>query len=725
MSVSETLSQRTSSVSHGTVSQKKALDEDDQKIVNWLSPNTFWARHQDVIRYRTGDTGKWFLETREFNGSIVVDYLQISVLDDENAVAFIYCNYKERAQQTLANLLSSLARQFISQRNLIPDTLRSSYSRHTKNGTQPSHVELLELLADVASEFSSLFLVIDALDECDFIDGTRTGLVSGLRQLLHHGAHLLFTSRPLGDVESLFKDCPQLEIRASERDIRCHVSSRLMSEPRLAKHIATDNDLLNAILDTIVARFLLAQLHIGALSRKHNKRAIRSALHFLPTEIDNTYHEAMQRIDDQSEEDVHLAKDILTWVYYAVNPLTIDELRHALATPEPEGNRKLDDEDLTDSEILVSVCAGIVTIDKESSLIRLIHYTAHEYFDRYPIIAPASAQEKTTKTCAAYLLLDDIARGPCRNARAMFDRLKNKPFLRYAASNMGTHARGEAEIACRETLMLLTNNEEARLSAFQAAKEDIEILKKIPESFGKYTYVSRLIFAASFGLTNIVKDILTEYEDIDEKTDYQPTALGSAAAGGHTDTVEVLLADGADIDEINGHGYTALGNAVVRGHEETVMALISKGASLNAGRSNYKRPLNAAVRYSHLNLVILLLEKGATLKNVHYILRAAFHRQNVKVIEKVLDQISPVEHQNIIKESLIYYLSSGYRVLSTVCDLLLQKGADANLCGTYGERPLHRAAEQGRRDIAEALLDRGIDPDIESQYGLTPLHLAI
>ena len=68
----------------------------------------------------------------------------------------------------------------------------------------------------------------------------------------------------------------------------------------------------------------------------------------------------MQRINDQSEEDVSLAKDILMWVYYAVNPLTIDELRHALATLDLEGDEEIDEENLVDSEVLVSICAGYV-----------------------------------------------------------------------------------------------------------------------------------------------------------------------------------------------------------------------------------------------------------------------------------------------------------------------------------------------------------------------------
>ena len=189
-----------------------------------------------------------------YHSSIVVDHLQTVVLDDKMAVAFIYCNYTERAQQTLTSLLSSLARQLIDRSNSIPETLRSSYYRHFKNGTRPSHIELLELLADIELGFSSLFLVIDALDECNSIDGTRSNLVSSLRKYLHNGSRLLFTSRPSGDIENLLKDCPQLEIRASERDVRYHVSSRLMSEPRLVKHVAADAGFLNEILDNIVAR---------------------------------------------------------------------------------------------------------------------------------------------------------------------------------------------------------------------------------------------------------------------------------------------------------------------------------------------------------------------------------------------------------------------------------------------------------------------------------------
>ena len=75
-----------------------------------------------------------------------------------------------------------------------------------------------------------------------------------------------------------------------------------------------------------------------------------------------TYQDAVRRIRDQCDEDVRVATNILTLVCHAVRPLKIDELRHALATLDHEGVMEIDDEELTDSEILISICAGYVTM---------------------------------------------------------------------------------------------------------------------------------------------------------------------------------------------------------------------------------------------------------------------------------------------------------------------------------------------------------------------------
>ena len=105
-------------------------------------------------------------------------------------------------------------------------------------------------------------------------------------------------------------------------------------------------------------RFLLAQLHLGSLATKHTRKALRSALQSLPTELDNTYDDALQRINDQNKEDASLAQSVLSLISHTLRPLTIVELQHAIAAMGLDGEVDLDDEDLPDGDTLVSVCAG-------------------------------------------------------------------------------------------------------------------------------------------------------------------------------------------------------------------------------------------------------------------------------------------------------------------------------------------------------------------------------
>ena len=191
--------------------------------------------------------------THKKKRSSIVENLEQAHSGLANAIGFIYCNYKERAQQSGDNLISSLIRQLIDRGSSFPDELRSLYNRNRNQARRPSRSELLELLSNVASAFSSLFIVIDALDECDNNDGTRSMLTSGLMKTLPD-ARFLYTSRRLRDIEHSFAGCSQLEIRANGLDVRRYIESRISDEPRLAKHTTADPRLLRQILDTVVQR---------------------------------------------------------------------------------------------------------------------------------------------------------------------------------------------------------------------------------------------------------------------------------------------------------------------------------------------------------------------------------------------------------------------------------------------------------------------------------------
>lgn len=117
-------------------------------------------------------------------------------------------------------------------------------------------------------------------------------------------------------------------------------------------------------------RFLLAKLHMDSLASKSNRRAIRSALESLPSEVNATYDEAMERIKGQTKDDRRLAERVLSWITYAYRPLSISELQHALAVSSEMTD--MDFEAIEDEIILISVCAGLVVIDGTGNTIRLV-----------------------------------------------------------------------------------------------------------------------------------------------------------------------------------------------------------------------------------------------------------------------------------------------------------------------------------------------------------------
>jgi hypothetical protein len=92
----------------------------------------------------------------------------------------------------------------------------------------------------------------------------------------------------------------------------------------------------------------------------------------------------MERVEGQIANSRDLTKQVLSWITCAKRPLTILEFRHALAVEV--GESALDEENLPEIEDMVGVCAGLVTVDKKSDIIRLIHYTTQEYFGRTQMI---------------------------------------------------------------------------------------------------------------------------------------------------------------------------------------------------------------------------------------------------------------------------------------------------------------------------------------------------
>jgi hypothetical protein len=190
-------------------------------------------------------------------------------------------------------------------------------------------------------------------------------------------------------------------------------------------------------------RFLLAQLHFDSLKDKKSPKAIRTALKDLSTgndAYDDAYNDAMKRIEGQLDGDEKLAKQVLSWITCAKRPLTTSELEHALAELR---ELQFDEENLSPIEDMVSVCVGLVTVDEESAIIWLVHYTTQEYFERtqkrwFP---QAETETDIATICVTYLSFDVFETGICQNDEEFEERLQSNPLYDYASHNWGHHAR--------------------------------------------------------------------------------------------------------------------------------------------------------------------------------------------------------------------------------------------------------------------------------------------
>lgn len=333
------------------------------------------------------------------------------------------------------------------------------------------------------------------------------------------------------------------------------------------------------------------------------------ALTRLPKELDETYKEAIQRIDSQNDDDALLARRILSWISFAERAMTASELRHALAVGDLEPDEtSLDEEALIDEDLLVTVCAGIVIIDKESQIIRLIHYSTQEYFDRNRNTLFPNARTIIANDCFRYLSLDPFSEGSVSTDREMLKRLRDYPFVLYASSYWGSHALHAPESNCDEEINRFFDNASHVQATIQAGNipghRYFDWSQRHPQD------VPAMVYAASFGLSITVSHFIVRGDDIEGRGSDWQTALMVAAKNGHEDTVTRLLNENANQNAKGIDGETSLTLAANNGHESIVSKLITAGSDITLYAADGWTPLMAASSNGHEKVVEILLAAG-------------------------------------------------------------------------------------------------------------------
>jgi ankyrin repeat protein len=425
--------------------------------------------------------------------------------------------------------------------------------------------------------------------------------------------------------------------------------------------------------------------------------------------LNSAYGGALQRIEGQLENDCKLAKDILSWITLAKRPLTTAELCCALAV-EP-GEAELDPENKPDVDDIVSVCAGLVVVDQESAIIRLVHYTTQEYFERISSRLNPDGQLEIAQTCLTYLSFSVFESGSCATSKEFEERLREHEFLDYAARYCGEHARFvEAKVAYL-AYKLVTHSGILSCAA--------QVLFVPSYKYGRYSAsypaITGLHWIARFGLCNAAKEWLRRIEDetcaVNATDSNGEGSLMYAVKHGHCAMAELLLNKGADVHAQGGlYGY-ALQAASYRGDEAVVKLLLDKGADVNAQGGEYGNALQAASYRGDETVVKLLLNKGADVNAQGGLygnaLQAASYKSHEQTVKLLLDKGTDVNAQggrygNALQAALCIDHEAVVR-------LLLDKGVDVNAPGGEYGNALQAASYRGNEAVVKLLLDKGAD----------------
>lgn len=434
---------------------------------------------------------------------------------------------------------------------------------------------------------------------------------------------------------------------------------------------------------------------MDSLRDKTTPKLVRLALKNLPKgseALNSAYNEAVERIEAQDKGLQELARRTLSWVTLANRPLNALELQHALAVEIEEP--RLDQENLTEVEELISVCAGLVTFDEESDIIRLAHYTTQEYFERTWISWIPNAEVDIMRTCLTYLSFDTFGVDFCKSCDDIEARLESNPLYDYAARNWGYHA-STASIEVEEVILRFLEREANVISSSQVLilSPQWSSIQPMP------VYATGMHLVTYFGLTKVMVTLIKNGCNPDMGDSDDRTPLSWAAAIGNEAAVKLLLVtDGVNPNSKDYTGRTPLSFAAKYGLEAVVKLLLAHDdIDPEPKSSEGETPLFNAARNGHDVVVELLL-----------------------AYESVDPDSKDVKERTPLLEAARYGHEKVVRIL------LAREDVDVNCKDWLGRTPLLRAAEFGHEAVVRSLLERkGIDVNAKDLYCMTPLLRAV
>jgi hypothetical protein len=236
--------------------------EEYKKIVAWLSAADPWTNHDSARQRHENLTGDWLLRSEQYQNwklstgrhiwmygkagcgktvlcSTAVEDIRDHCQQSVNTVcAFFYFSFSDEHKQSDADLLRSLVTQLGSREPAL-SMLRQAYAKSSR--TVPGLEELEKILLASIKSYDTVFLFLDALDECAEENDVRQGVLERIETLTSDALNLniFTTSRELTQIRESMDTSNfgglRIATSAVDADIRTYVSMQLSRDRHFRK----------------------------------------------------------------------------------------------------------------------------------------------------------------------------------------------------------------------------------------------------------------------------------------------------------------------------------------------------------------------------------------------------------------------------------------------------------------------------------------------------------
>ena len=471
---------------------------------------------------------------------------------------------------------------------------------------------------------------------------------------------------------------------------------------------------------------------MDSLATKLRPSSVRTALKNLPTEIDSTYDQAMERIQSLPPDHRNIAECFLSWIAYTDRALTVSEIEHATVTylmlEDGDETCGIDNDEIISANDLSSMCAGLVTVEGERIL--LVHYTAVTYLDKTREKWFPNAYAKLAETCLTYLLFEAFETGACTGEMEDLEfeqRNREYPLLGYASLWWGRFAYHIQGAELRGTARdFLTSQPHIDASVQALWYTDTTDALTWNAKMG----ATALHLAAYFGLEHFVADLLESTPDVDAQDSLGNTAMMYAALEGHRDIVVKLLECGASVNVTCHNGSNVLHRAAMEGRADVVKILLRRtdlDVNVADPSQRSRNALMLAAMYGNVRVVEYLLERDDLRPNLRAdrtALMFAASNDQIEIVKLLLKdpRVSINDQDELGATALMLASYSGY---TSIVGALLDAGADAEITdGTEegGGTPLLRAIDSNNLPVVRLFLQRNVNWSSKDKYDRTLLH---